>query len=55
VYNIMNDFVGNILQNRFTPAATSCYQVHALNSDTHLSAALLCYLGATMVPKPRCC
>jgi len=25
----------------FTPAITSCYQVHA---DAHLSAALLCYL-----------
>jgi len=29
---------------RFTPAVTSCYQVHALNADAHLSAALLCYL-----------
>jgi len=28
----------------FTPTVTSCYHVHA---DTHLSAALLCYLGAT--------
>jgi len=28
----------------FTPAVISCYQVHA---DTHLSAALLCNLGAT--------
>jgi len=28
---------------RFTPAVTSCYQVHALNADVHLSAALLCY------------
>jgi len=27
----------------FTPAVTSCYQVHALNVDAHLSAALLCY------------
>jgi len=26
----------------FTPAVTSCYQVHALNADAHLSAALLC-------------
>ena len=26
----------------FTPAVTSCYQVHALNADAHLSAAL-CY------------
>jgi len=24
----------------FTPAVTSCYQVHALNADAHLSAAL---------------
>ena len=39
----MNDFVGNILQIRFTPAVTSCYPVHALNSDGHLSASLLCY------------
>jgi len=39
----MNDFVGNILQS-FTPAVTFCYEVHA---DAHLSAALLCYLGAT--------
>jgi len=30
----------------FTPTVTSCYQVHA---DAHLSAALLCYLGATAV------
>ena len=28
---------------RFTPAAASCYQVHA---DPHVSAALLCYLDA---------
>jgi len=28
----------------FTPAITSCYQVHA---DAHLSVALLCYLDAT--------
>jgi len=27
----------------FTPAVTSCYQVHALNADAHLFAALLCY------------
>jgi len=27
----------------FTPTVTSCYHVHA---DAHLSAALLCYLGA---------
>ena len=32
----------------FTPAVTSCYQVHVLNADAHLSAALLCYfLGPT--------
>jgi len=31
----------------FTPTVTSCYQVHALNADAHLSAALLCNLGAT--------
>jgi len=31
----------------FTPAVTSCYQVRALSAYAHLSAALLCYLGAT--------
>jgi len=32
----------------FTPAVISCYQVHDLRPmRTHLSAALLCYLGAT--------
>ena len=30
-----------------TTAVTSCYQVHALNPDAHLSAVLLRYLGAT--------
>jgi len=31
----------------FTPAVTSCYQVHALNADAHTpTAALLCYSGA---------
>jgi len=39
----MNDFVGNILQNTqsFRPAATSCYQEHALNGNAHLSVAML--------------
>ena len=27
----------------FTPAVTSCYQVHALNADARLSATLLCF------------
>jgi len=36
----MNNFVGNILQNRFAPAVTSSCHVHA---DVHLPAALLCY------------
>jgi len=27
----------------FRPAVTSCYQVHAINADVHLSAALLCH------------
>jgi len=27
----------------FTPAVKPCYQVHTLNADAHLSAALLCY------------
>jgi len=33
----------------FTLPITSCYELHALNADAHLplSAALLCYLGAT--------
>jgi len=38
VNNKMNDEIS------FTPTVTSCYQVHA---DAHLSATLLCYLGAT--------
>jgi len=29
------------------PTVTSCYQVHALNADALVPAALLCYLGAT--------
>jgi len=40
----MNDFVGNVLQNKFTPTVTSCYHVHA---DSHLSVALIWYLDAT--------
>jgi len=43
----MNDFVGNILQNKFYACVTCCYHIHALNADAHLSAALLWYLGAT--------
>jgi len=39
----MNDFVGNILQNKFYAGVTSYYQVHVLNADANLSAALLCY------------
>ena len=39
----MNDFVGNILQNKFS-TVTSFYHVHA---DAHLSVALICYLDAT--------
>jgi len=38
----MNNFVGNILQS-YSPAVTSCYQVHALNANVHPSAALLYY------------
>jgi len=39
-----------------TPVVTSCYQVHALNADAHIpiSAALLCYLGATGAKTPCC-
>jgi len=36
--------LGIFLQKSFTPTATSCCQVHA---DEHLSAVVLCYLGAT--------
>jgi len=40
----MNDFVGNILQNKFYAC---CYillsGIRALNADAHLSAGLLCY------------
>jgi len=43
----MNNLVGTFCKISFTPAVTSCYQVHALNADAHLSAALPCYLGAT--------
>jgi len=39
----MNDFVGNILQNTFY---AYCY-ILLSRTDAHLSAALLCYLGAT--------
>jgi len=45
----MNDFVRNILQKKFYAC---CYILlsgtHALNADARLSAALLCYLGATV-------
>jgi len=64
----MNDFVGNILQNTqsFRPAATSCYQEHALNGNAHLSVAMLLMsnwcrkLAAALnspysSPYPRCC
>jgi len=34
-------FLGIFCKISFTPAVTSCYQVHALNADAHLSAALL--------------
>jgi len=47
VNNKINNFVGIFFKINFTPAVTSCCQVHALNADAHLSAALLCYLGAT--------
>jgi len=35
--------IGIVHKIRFTPAATSCYKVHALNADAHLSVGLLCY------------
>ena len=31
----MNDLVGIFSKARFTPAVTSCYQVHALNADVY--------------------
>ena len=38
----MNNFVGNILQNKFyAPAVTFCYQVHAPKTDTQLHTFLL--------------
>jgi len=40
----MNDFVGNILQNKSYACCYISLSVHALNADTHLSAALLCYV-----------
>jgi len=43
----MNNFVRIFCKISFTLPVTSCYQAHALNADAHLSAALLCYLGAT--------
>jgi len=36
--------LGKFCEISFAPTVTSCYQVHA---DAHLSAALLCNLGAT--------
>jgi len=40
----MNDFVGNILQNKFYACCyILLYQVRVLNADAHLPAALLCY------------
>ena len=35
--------LGTFCKISFTPAVTSCYQVHALNADAHLSAALFHY------------
>ena len=40
------------------PAVTSCYQVHAQNTDTHTYLRRgFASLGAAgrLVPKPRCC
>jgi len=40
----MNNFVGNILRNKFDVCCYVCYQVHASKTDTHIpTAALLCY------------
>jgi len=36
----------------FTPAVIPCYQVHALNADEHLSAALLCYFRCNWCKLP---
>jgi len=47
VNNKMNDFVGNILQNKFYACCYILLSGTCPNPDTHLFAALLCYLGAT--------
>jgi len=41
----MNDFVGNILQNKFYACCfiSLSFSLQALNADAQLSAALLCY------------
>jgi len=39
----MKTLLGIFCKISFTPAVISCYQVHALNADAHLSAALLCH------------
>jgi len=40
----MNNFVGNILQNKLYACCCFFYQIHAPKTDTHFpTAALLCY------------
>jgi len=45
----MNNFVVDILQNKFYACCHILLtgRLHSINADAHLSAALLCYLGAT--------
>jgi len=45
VNNIMNDFVGNILQNRFAPAVTSC--ITYTPTYTYLRRCYAILIGAT--------
>jgi len=35
--------LGILCKTSFAPAVATCYHVHALNADAHLSAALLWY------------
>jgi len=53
----MNDFVRNICWASFMPAVTTCYQVHARNTNTHTYLRRgFVSLGVTgrLVPKTRC-
>jgi len=39
--------LGTFCKRSLTPAVACCQQVHTLNTNVHLFAALLCYLDAT--------